>query len=257
MAVPAQVRRYADGRVGVPILPGGSGSGGDCARLGRRQVEHHAHQAGGIGRLAVEPERLCQLLHRQVAFQNVAVDALDLAPLGPAHQPPHQVAAQPHAVDVMADQDRELGVAAVVVDHDPGDRAHQRLARRQGFGRDQGEFPARIGPGQAVGLRLAYGAMDLTVGLVAILLAGFCLVTIFFFHNDFADPLQGTLALKNLAIMGGLLMTFAYGQVRGTFDYMRERRKALGGYIPQRRRKATQALTAPKLVPEMLRIDAS
>lgn len=72
------------------------------------------------------------------------------------------------------------------------------------------------------GILLAIGLMT---RLVAIVLAVFVGLTIFFFHNDFADPLQGTLALKNLAIMGGLLMTFAYGQVRGTVDYMRERRK--------------------------------
>lgn len=72
------------------------------------------------------------------------------------------------------------------------------------------------------GLLLAIGLMT---RLVAIVLAGFVALTIFFFHNEFGDPLQGTLALKNLAIIGGLLMTFAYGQVRGTFDYMRERRR--------------------------------
>jgi putative oxidoreductase len=68
-------------------------------------------------------------------------------------------------------------------------------------------------------------AIGLMTRLVSLVLAAFVGLTIFFFHNEFADPLQGTLALKNLAIMGGLLMTFAYGQVRGTFDYMRERRK--------------------------------
>jgi len=68
-------------------------------------------------------------------------------------------------------------------------------------------------------------AIGLMTRLVAIVLAVFVALTIFFFHNEFADPLQGTLALKNLAIIGGLLMTFAYGQVRGTFDYMRERRR--------------------------------
>jgi putative oxidoreductase len=60
--------------------------------------------------------------------------------------------------------------------------------------------------------------------LVSIVLFVFVGLTIFFFHNQFADPLQGTLALKNLAIMGGLLMTFAYGQVRGTFDTCAKRR---------------------------------
>ncbi|HYD24764.1 MAG TPA: DoxX family protein [Croceibacterium sp.] len=72
------------------------------------------------------------------------------------------------------------------------------------------------------GLLLAIGLMT---RLVSILLAGFVALTIFFFHNDFADPLQGTLALKNVAIIGGLLMTFAYGQMRGSYDHMRARRK--------------------------------
>jgi putative oxidoreductase len=72
------------------------------------------------------------------------------------------------------------------------------------------------------GVLLAIGLMTRLVSLV---LAGFVALTIFFFHNQFADPLQGTLALKNLAIIGGLLMTFAYGQMRGSYDYLREKRR--------------------------------
>ena len=72
------------------------------------------------------------------------------------------------------------------------------------------------------GVLLAVGLMT---RLVSIVLAGFVALTIFFFHNQFADPLQGTLALKNLAIIGGLLMTFAYGQMRGSYDYLREKRR--------------------------------
>lgn len=74
-----------------------------------------------------------------------------------------------------------------------------------------------------VGLMLAIGLMT---RIAAILLAGFCLLTIFFFHNAFGDPTQLTAALKNLAIAGGLLMVFAYGQMRGSFDHMRERNRA-------------------------------
>ena len=73
------------------------------------------------------------------------------------------------------------------------------------------------------GLLLAIGLMT---RLVAIVLFVFVGLTIFFFHNEFADPLQGTLALKNLAIMGGLLMVFAYGQVRGSYDHLRAQRRA-------------------------------
>lgn len=72
------------------------------------------------------------------------------------------------------------------------------------------------------GVLLAVGLMT---RLVSIVLAAFVALTIFFFHNKFADPLQGTLALKNLAIIGGLLMTFAYGQMRGSYDYLREKRR--------------------------------
>jgi putative oxidoreductase len=73
------------------------------------------------------------------------------------------------------------------------------------------------------GLMLAIGALT---RFVSILLAGFCLLTIFFFHNQFGDQLQSTQALKNIAMTGGLLMVFAYGQMRGSFDHMRERNRA-------------------------------
>ena len=80
------------------------------------------------------------------------------------------------------------------------------------------------------GLLLALGLMT---RLVAILLAGFCLVTIFFFHNQFGDPMQAAMALKNLAMAGGLLAVFAYGQVRGTLDAVREERKRQKAEIAQ------------------------
>ena len=61
--------------------------------------------------------------------------------------------------------------------------------------------------------------------LTSLALAAFTLLTIFFFHNQFGDQAQQTAALKNLAIAGGLLAVFAYGQVRGTFDHMRAQSK--------------------------------
>lgn len=93
-------------------------------------------------------------------------------------------------------------------------------------------------------------AIGLLTRLTAIVLFGFVALTIFFFHHDFADPLQGTLALKNLAIMGGLLMTFAYGQVRGTLDYMRERRRTYDAELRAARAEgvAEGATTAPRPV---------
>jgi putative oxidoreductase len=72
------------------------------------------------------------------------------------------------------------------------------------------------------GLLLALGVMT---RLVSILLAGFVMLTTFFFHNQFGDPMQAAQALKNTAIVGGLLVVFAYGQMRWSYDHMRTRRK--------------------------------
>ena len=74
-----------------------------------------------------------------------------------------------------------------------------------------------------LGLMLAIGLMT---RIASVLLAGFCLLAAFFFHNAFGDITQLTAALKNLAIAGGLLVVFAYGQMRGSFDHMRERNRA-------------------------------
>lgn len=71
------------------------------------------------------------------------------------------------------------------------------------------------------GIFLALGFMT---RLTALLLAGFTLLTVVFFHNQFGDQMQQTLALKNIAIVGGLLVVFAHGHMRGTFDH--ERNKA-------------------------------
>lgn len=72
------------------------------------------------------------------------------------------------------------------------------------------------------GLLLALGFMT---RLVSILLAGFVLLTTFFFHNQFGDPMQAAMALKNVAIAGGLLVVFAYGHMRWSYDHMRATRK--------------------------------
>ena len=72
------------------------------------------------------------------------------------------------------------------------------------------------------GLFLALGIMT---RLASILLAGFTLLTVFFFHNQFGDPMQASQALKNVAIAGGLLLVFAYGQMRWSYDHMRATRR--------------------------------
>ena len=70
-------------------------------------------------------------------------------------------------------------------------------------------------------LALAFGFVS---RLSSLLLAGFVALTILFFHNQFTDPVQATMAMKNLAIIGGLLLVFAYGNMRWSYDYLRAER---------------------------------
>jgi putative oxidoreductase len=69
-------------------------------------------------------------------------------------------------------------------------------------------------------------AIGLMTRLVSIILAVYVALTILFFHHEFADPTGLTTALMHLALIGGLLMVFAYGQMRGSYDYMRAERRA-------------------------------
>ena len=72
------------------------------------------------------------------------------------------------------------------------------------------------------GLLLAIGLMSRLIAIVLFVYVG---ATILFFHNAFNDPAQQVNALKNLAMMGGLLMVFAYGQMRWSYDHWRERHR--------------------------------
>jgi putative oxidoreductase len=72
------------------------------------------------------------------------------------------------------------------------------------------------------GLCLAIGLMT---RLTAVLLFGFVALATLLFHNNFTDPLQAAMALKNLAIMGGLLLVFAHSQMWWSYDAMRRTRK--------------------------------
>ena len=67
-------------------------------------------------------------------------------------------------------------------------------------------------------------ALGIYARLFSILLAGFVLLTILFFHRDFTDPMQAMAAMKNLAIAGGLLCLFGYGNTRWSYDALRRRR---------------------------------
>jgi len=58
------------------------------------------------------------------------------------------------------------------------------------------------------GLMLLTGFMG---RIAAKALFGFTLLATVFFHTAWSDPMQMTMALKNMAIMGGLLMVFVHG----------------------------------------------
>jgi putative oxidoreductase len=59
----------------------------------------------------------------------------------------------------------------------------------------------------------------------SLLLAGFCLLVIVFYHRDFSDPVQTAMAFKNVAISGGLLCLFAHQQMVWSYDSMRISRR--------------------------------
>lgn len=93
-------------------------------------------------------------------------------------------------------------------------------------------------------------AVGLMTRLVAILLAGYVALTVFFFHHDFGDPTGLTNALMHLALIGGLLMVLAYGQMRGTYDYMRERKRTYDAELRAARAegRADGATAVPRTV---------
>lgn len=66
------------------------------------------------------------------------------------------------------------------------------------------------------------GALSVLLGyqtrIGALLLIIFLIPTTLIFHTNFAESMQVTQFLKNLAILGGLLMVFAYGPGAGSFD---------------------------------------
>lgn len=90
-------------------------------------------------------------------------------------------------------------------------------------------------------LALAVGVFEIVAGLVlasgfvtriaSLALIVFTALATLFFHEKVTDQVQAAMALKNLAIIGGLLMVFAYGQVRGRIDVVDERAKRLDAEV--------------------------
>lgn len=59
----------------------------------------------------------------------------------------------------------------------------------------------------------------------AVGLCAFALLTAFFFHNNFADPMQAINFQKNLAIAGGFLVLAAFGPGAVALDALWQRRR--------------------------------
>lgn len=78
------------------------------------------------------------------------------------------------------------------------------------------------------GLVLASGFMTRIASLALIVFTALATV---FFHEKVTDQVQAAMALKNLAVIGGLLMVFAYGQARGRMDLADERAKRLDAEV--------------------------
>ena len=54
--------------------------------------------------------------------------------------------------------------------------------------------------------------------IIAFLLAGFCVLTAFIFHSNFAEQSEITAFLKNMALAGGFLMLLAHGAGHWSLD---------------------------------------
>ena len=87
-----------------------------------------------------------------------------------------------------------------------------------GYEGTQGYMEAMGVPGMVLPLVIVLelgGGLAIIAGwqtrIVAVLLAGFCLVAAIVFHLDFADSMESILFMKNLSVAGGFLLLAAYG----------------------------------------------
>lgn len=105
------------------------------------------------------------------------------------------------------------------------------FSKISGFAATQGWMESAGVPGALLPAVIALeigGGLAILVGwrtrIVALLLAGFSLLTAIVFHADFADQNQFIAFLKNVALAGGFLMLVAQGA--GSFSLDNRRRTA-------------------------------
>jgi putative oxidoreductase len=104
-----------------------------------------------------------------------------------------------------------------------------------GYEATQGYMASMGVPGMLLPLVIALelgGGLAIFAGwqtrIFAILLAGFCLLSAFIFHLDFADRMQSIMFMKNLSVAGGFMLLAAYGPGTFAFDTRNKSRSAPG-----------------------------
>jgi putative oxidoreductase len=112
-----------------------------------------------------------------------------------------------------------------------------------------------VGAGLPGGLAIPIGVFELVAGLflaiglmtrlASLLLVVFVLLTTLFFHMELTDPMQQAMALKNLAICGGLLMVFAHSHLWYGWDRInRDRRGELAAREAEERAREAELRAA-------------
>jgi len=99
------------------------------------------------------------------------------------------------------------------------------LGKISAYAATQGYMESHGVPGMLLPLVIlteVVGALAIIIGyktrIVAFLLAGFTLLSAFFFHHDFANQMQMIMFLKNVSISGGFLFLVANGAGAFSFD---------------------------------------
>lgn len=92
------------------------------------------------------------------------------------------------------------------------------ISKISGYSGTQGYMEAMGIPGQLLPLVIlteVLGSIAIIIGyktrIAAFLLAGFSLLSAFFFHFNFGDQIQMIMFMKNIAIAGGFLILVANG----------------------------------------------
>jgi putative oxidoreductase len=113
------------------------------------------------------------------------------------------------------------------------------LGKVTGYAATQGYMAAMGVPGVLLPLVIALeigGAIAIVLGfrtqLVALLLAGFCVVAALIFHRAPGDPMQSLMFMKNLAIAGGFLHMTVFGSGSWSLDARRRPQPATAGRHP-------------------------